>query len=105
MISPEILNMPDACRRRDVEQVANMIDANRSLVNTEDHKGFTPLIIAVYNNQQEVVKLLLRKGARADMQGFSGNTALMGVAFKGYTELAANLLDAGRRKQAEWTGR
>src|SRR5687767_7991659 len=95
MTSPEIYHILDACRRGDIDEIKTLIDTNVSLLNAEDHKGFTPLIIAVYNHQPEVVEFLLEKGADTNKQDLSGNSALMGVAFKGYTELAQKLMDAG----------
>jgi ankyrin repeat protein len=85
----------NACRTGNKEQVEQLCELNPELVNVQDIKGFTPLIIAVYNNQPEVVEILLQKGARPDMQDQAGNTALMGVCFKGYKELVPALLEAG----------
>ncbi len=85
----------EACRRGNKEDVEKLYEANPDILNTEDVKGFTPLIIAVYNNQQEITDFLLQKGAKAEMQDASGNTALMGVCFRGYKELAEKLLNAG----------
>ena len=58
------------------------------LINFQDDKGYTPLIIACYNNKYDAAKLLLDAGAFVDAQDFGGNTALMGVSFKGYSEIA-----------------
>jgi ankyrin repeat protein len=85
----------DACRRGDLAEAEQMLKANSTLINIEDVKGFTPLIIAVYNNQPAVVDYLLQKGAKLEMHDLSGNTALMGVCFRGYKELAKRLIDAG----------
>ena len=85
----------DACRRGDLQQVIALFEADNTLLNTADAKGFTPLIIAVYNNQAEVTVFLLSHGAHANSQDASGNTALMGAAFKGYKILAEKLLVAG----------
>lgn len=61
-----------------------------------DAKGFTPLILASYNGRAATTALLLDLGADAGAaDGTRGNTALMGVAFKGYTEIACMLLNAG----------
>lgn len=84
----------EACRRGDRSKVEELYKGNPALLNIEDVKGFTPLIIAVYNNQPGVVDFLLSKGARADMQDQAGNTALMGVCFRGYKELAEKLIEA-----------
>jgi hypothetical protein len=96
MISVEqIANFFDACRRGNSKAAAEMLEANPELIDAEDMKGYTPLIIAVYNNQPEVVDLLLQKGAKVEVQDQAGNTALMGVCFRGYKELVPKLLQAG----------
>ncbi len=85
----------DACRQGNYTEVEELFSVNTGLIHTEDAKGFTPLIIAVYNNNASVVKFLLSKGATTKEADFSGNTALMGVCFKGYKEIASLLIDAG----------
>ena len=52
----------------------------------------TPLIIAAYNNQPEVVALLLKLGADIDAADSAGNTALMGASFRGYQPVVQQLL-------------
>jgi ankyrin repeat protein len=85
----------EACRNGNVEAVKNMASRQPALVNARDVKGFTPLIIAVYNNQPSVAAYLIESGADIDAQDTAGNTALMGVSFKGYYEVAEMLIDAG----------
>ncbi|MEJ7911519.1 MAG: ankyrin repeat domain-containing protein [Chitinophagaceae bacterium] len=85
----------DACRRGDVKEVQQMCGLFQHLINEKDLKGFTPLIIAVYNKHPEVVSVLLQNGANVDAQDEAGNTALMGACFKGYPDLASMLLEAG----------
>ena len=65
-------------------------------INAYDDRGFTPLILAAYNGQSAAVETLITKGAdacRPDRD--QGNTAQMGVAFKGEDGIAARLLKAG----------
>ena len=85
----------DACRRGDAAQVTRLYEHDQSLINIMDTRGFTPLILAVYNNQPQVVTYLIEKGAAVDAQDFSGNTALMGASFKGYTDVVQQLIAAG----------
>lgn len=85
----------DACRRGDVADVSKVCELFPELINASDAKGYTPLIIAAYNDQKEVVDLLLEKGALPDSQDISGNTALMGAAFRGHIEIVRRLLAAG----------
>ncbi len=61
-----------------------------------DAKGYTPLILASYNGHAATTALLLAHGADpGGVDEARGNTALMGVAFKGYADIARSLLDAG----------
>ena len=85
----------DACRRGDLPAVQQLVNEDPTLVNSVDMKGFTPLILAAYNEQPEIVDFLLANGADLDVQDAAGNTALMGVSFKGYKDVAKKLIDAG----------
>jgi hypothetical protein len=65
-------------------------------IEVTDARGHSPLVLASYNGQAGATALLLAEGARPDgVEGFDGNSALMGVAFKGYDAIAALLLEAG----------
>lgn len=85
----------DACRKNDRSAAEALYAHNPNVINAHDAKGFTPLILAVYNNSAEVVDFLLEKGADINAQDAAGNTALMGVCFKGYKVLAKKLIEAG----------
>lgn len=62
-------------------------------VNAYDKRGFTPLILAAYNGQGAAVDTLIASGANpCQPDATQGNTAQMGVAFKGDDQLAARLL-------------
>lgn len=88
-------NLFDACRNGDLAKVEEIYASDPGIINIADYKGFTPLIIAVYNDQPAVVDFLLQKGADPNAADLSGNTALMGVCFRGYEELAGRLIEAG----------
>lgn len=65
-------------------------------VNARDPRGFTPLILAAYNDHLDTVEALIALKADACLPDRDqGNTAQMGVAFKGYDPIAARLLKAG----------
>ena len=85
----------DDCRTGNLTGLKQLIEDDPSLVQARDTKGFTPLIIAVYNHQPEIAQYLIEKGADVNAQDTAGNTALMGAAFKGYVNLAQMLIDAG----------
>ncbi len=73
----------------------------RENLDVQDEKGFTPLIIAAYNNRPEAVAALLEAGADPNATDNGGNTALMGAAFKGYTEVANVLISKGADLDAQ----
>ena len=85
----------EACRKGDRELVETLFKTDPDIIHVTDIKGYTPLIIAVYNNQPNVVEFLLQHGARTETHDQVGNTALMGVCFRGYKEIVSMLLDAG----------
>ncbi|MEO1624133.1 MAG: ankyrin repeat domain-containing protein [Bacteroidota bacterium] len=64
------------------EQVEAAITANPDVINQKDQRGFTPLILACYNDNLGLARLLLDRGANVDAVDAKGNTALMGVVFK-----------------------
>jgi len=65
-------------------------------IGVTDAKGYTALVLASYNGQESTTALLLKHGAAVDgAHDAQGNTALMGVCFKGYLPIARMLIDAG----------
>ena len=82
----------EAARLGRVDLIEPLMKAGAN-INAHDARGFTPLILAAYNGQSAMVDTLLAHDAdpcRADLG--QGNTAQMGVAFKGNDALAARLL-------------
>src|SRR6202049_4093267 len=68
--------------------------------NQTDDKGYTPLILATYNDNFEVAQLLLKHGANTEVKDHSGRTALMGASFKGNEREVKLLLDNGANASA-----
>ena len=56
--------------------------------------GATLLITAAHEGQEEVVRMLLQRGASVNLQNSDGFTALMLAAFYGHTTVVQALLDA-----------
>ena len=80
-----------ASREGDVELVAGLVKAGTP-VNSQNERGFTPLILAAYHGHTEVARVLLTAGADACAGDSRGNTALMGAAFKGHVDIVELLL-------------
>lgn len=93
------MSISEIIRNGDVKALTGELEANPAAVNTPDERGFTPLVLATYLNQKEIANTLLDMGADIDVQdAIMGNTALMGVCFKGSFELAKLLIDKGADK-------
>ena len=85
----------DAARMGRADLIAPLAKTGAD-VNGYDRRGVTPLILAAYAGQAETVDALIAAGADACKPSLSdGNTALMGVAFKGNDAIAERLLKAG----------
>jgi ankyrin repeat protein len=87
--------MMDAARSGRKDIIPALLSAGVEL-ECRDTKGYTPLILASYNGHECTTELLLERGANANnADDDRGNTALMGVAFKGYGGIARLLINAG----------
>ncbi len=82
----------DFCRNGDTTALRKMLTVEPTLVNDKKSNGFTPFIIATYNGQLEISKILIEKGANINAQDKSGNTALMGLCFNGNINLVKLLI-------------
>lgn len=74
-----------AVRARDVAQVAALLDADPALVNTRDAGNLSPVVVATYWGQREMVDLLVARGAELELHA---------AAALGLTERVAGMLDA-----------
>lgn len=70
-------------------------------INQKNHKGYSPLMISVYNGNYETSELLLERGADPNSTDLYGNTILMGAAFKGDVELIKLLINRGAQKDLQ----
>jgi ankyrin repeat protein len=85
-----------AARTNNVKLTQALIDRNVD-VNQKDGRGYTPLILATYNQSPEVSELLLEHGADTERGDATGRTALMGAAFQGDDQCVLILLNHGAR--------
>ncbi|HEV8384185.1 MAG TPA: ankyrin repeat domain-containing protein [Candidatus Acidoferrales bacterium] len=91
-----------ACTARDIAKVKALLEKNPSLINAEDDIGATPLARAVGGLQpnEQLVKLLLEKGAKVEGSAKSGETPLQIAALRGKKEIVALLLAHGANVHA-----
>jgi hypothetical protein len=92
----------DAARSNNLTEAKRLVEANAD-VNQQDDKGYTPLILATYNDNFEVAIFLLEHGAKTEVSDHSGRTALMGACFKGNEREVKLLLDHGANTAAKDT--
>lgn len=98
----------DHARAGDLRGLADLLTADPSLdLNAINHRGYSALMLAVYNGQDVFCEALLRGGADPDSADALGNTVLMAAAFKGNIPVIDMLLqfgaDSGRRNHAGMT--
>lgn len=66
-----------------------------SLLNVQDTKGYSALMLAAYNGHVDSTRWLINAGAEVNQFDNSGNTILMGAAFKGHLKIVKMLVEAG----------
>ena len=82
----------DAARSGNVETIKALHKENPEIINSANTSGHSPLIIAAYNNQEEVVHYLLEAGADVNYQ-FNQGAAIHGAAFKGHYGVVVLLVE------------
>ncbi|KAH8742671.1 putative ankyrin repeat-containing protein [Diaporthe sp. PMI_573] len=81
--------------------IGNLLHADTGVLNVQDCRGQTPLIWGCREGHNEIVKILLDKGAAVNAQGgFYGN-ALQAACFGGYIDIVEMLLDNGADVNAQ----
>ena len=83
-----------ASRAGDLGGIARELLAGAKL-EEKNHRGYSALMLAVYNGHYDAALLLIEAGADVNSADKGGNTILMGAAFKGNTELVQLLLRTG----------
>jgi ankyrin repeat protein len=82
-------------RERQLQVLQMLLDAGGD-VNSVDHKGRTPLVMAAGANNAEIVELLLKNKSDPDIKDQVGNTALHVAAHKGHHSVIRILLLQGK---------
>lgn len=83
-----------AARSGDLGSIAREILAGTNL-EEKNHRGYSPLMLAVYNGHYDVALLLIEAGADVNSADKGGNSILMGAAFKGHADIVHLLLKTG----------
>ena len=72
----------------DADRVTQLIDEDPSIITTGGTGGMTPLHFAAEYNQQELARMLLERGAAADIVSDAGDTALDLASKRGHHAVA-----------------
>ena len=67
-------------------------------VNSVDEDGETPLIVACRKGYADIVKQLIKAGAKVNLQNNEGMSALMACAMNGNKAIARDLMIAGANR-------
>lgn len=81
----------DIARRGSVEELKALMKDHPEVINIPNERGFSPLILACYNGNKEVAKLLIHHVKDVNYKSDEG-TALAGLSIRYDRELAEELL-------------
>jgi hypothetical protein len=81
----------ECARTGNLEQLKTIIKINPDTISVRNAAGFTPLIIACYKHELEIVRFLLDNKVDVDANSPEG-PALLGACYKGDVEMAELLI-------------
>jgi len=83
----------DFARNGDLRGLADLLTQEPETdLNAKNNRGYSALMLGVYNNQKDFCEALLRCGADVNSTDSIGNTLAMGAAFKGNLDILKLLL-------------
>jgi ankyrin repeat protein len=82
-------------RTSDAERMRGLFEKGFDAPNIRDGKGNTLLMLASYNGQLEMTRVLLENGADPQIANDMGQIPLAGAAFKGNAAMAKLLIEHG----------
>lgn len=85
----------DAVGRKDLDGLTRIIRASPDCVDARNDRGRTPLHVAAQNGQNDIVKLLISKGADVEARSKWKYTALTFAAESSHQDVVVTLLDSG----------
>lgn len=94
-VTAKEIDIFEAARQSDDGAIKAYILEGKEL-NVVNNKAYTPFILAAYYGHTQALDTLLKANADACAVDKKGSNALMGVAFKGYDQVAKWLLENTR---------
>ncbi len=93
----EALDVFESAAFGDLDRLSELFAEHPELVDATSGDGFTPLHLAAFFGQTDAVRLLLARGAAADVrgQGWMTGTPLSAAAAGAHTEIVRLLLETG----------
>lgn len=88
-------------RTSDAARMKGLFEKGFDAPNIKDGKGNTLLMLASYNEQLEMTRVLLENGADPQIANDMGQIPLAGAAFKGNLEMAKLLIENGANVNAQ----
>ncbi len=88
-------------RSSDAKRLQGLFDKGFDAPNIRDGKGNTLLMLASYNGQIEMTRVLLQNGGDPQIANDMGQIPLAGAAFKGNLEMAKLLIENGADVNAQ----
>lgn len=98
------LNLSDihgAVKARNQAKVTDILKKNPKLVNTRDKMGYTPLLWAVSEGNTPMVRLLLSRGADANVADNFGYTPLKMATKANHLDIQRLLKGSGAKMEIE----
>ncbi|MDG3085899.1 ankyrin repeat domain-containing protein [Vibrio hannami] len=100
----------DFARSGDFVGLVGLLSDDRSIdLDAKNHRGYSALMLGVYNGEKDCCEALLRCGADVNSTDSIGNTVLMAASFKGDLSIVELLLrfgaDTNRTNQANMNAR
>jgi len=86
-------NINKAVKKDDMNKVKEGIAQGQ--LNEQGKYGHTPVIVASYYNNPQMVKFLCEQGADVNIQSKDGSTALIYAAAYGYSQVVRELIEHG----------
>lgn len=66
-----------ACQNGDDDELNRILSAHPEMLECQTINGWTPLIVAAFHHQSNIIKTLIKKGANVNATGMNGTTVLM----------------------------